>query len=109
MPEKMKILESTTGKISKDQNGENVTHSEISGVILVHCNIVNNNYQYDSRVSDTFVLNKSFGQSLDISSKKIIFLKTFHSEFPYIDVWFTDQNSHSLAIEDKTGITLVIN
>ena len=47
MPETMKILESTTSKIIKDQNGENVTHSEITGVILVHCNIVNNNYQYD--------------------------------------------------------------
>ena len=47
MPETMKILESTTSKIIKDQNGENVTRSEITGVILVHCNIVNNNYQYD--------------------------------------------------------------
>ena len=47
MPETMKILESTTSKIIKDQNGENVTHSEITGVILVHCNIVDNNYQYD--------------------------------------------------------------
>ena len=47
MPETMKILESTTSKIIKDQNGENVTHSEITGVILVHCNSVNNNYQYD--------------------------------------------------------------
>ena len=47
MPETMKILESTTSKTSKDQNGENVIHSEITGVIVVHCNIVSNNYQYD--------------------------------------------------------------
>ena len=57
----------------------------------------------------TFVLTKSFGQLLDISPKKLTFLKTFNSEFPYIEVWFTDQNSKSLEIEHKINITLVIN
>ena len=55
-------------------------------LILVHCNIVNNNYQQDSRVLYTFVSNKSFGQLLDTSPKKLIFLKTFNSEFSYIEV-----------------------
>ena len=55
------------------------------------------------------VPNKSFGQVLDISSKCFIFLKTFDSEFSYIELWFTDQNSKSLEIEDKVNITLVIN
>ena len=50
-----------------------------------------------------------FGQLFDISSKKFIFLKTFDSEFLYIEVWFTDQNSNHLGIEDKINITLVIN
>ena len=49
----------------------------------------------------TFVPNKSFGQLLDISTKKFMFLKTFNSEFSYIEVWFTDQNSKPLEIEDK--------
>ena len=82
---------------------------EITEVLLVHCNIVNNNYKQNSGVLYTFVLNKSFGQLLNISPKNIIFLKTFNSEFSYIEVWFTDQNSKPLEIDDKINITLVIN
>ena len=81
MPVTMKLLGSTKSKITKDESGENVPHLEITEVILVHCNIVNINYQQDSRVLYTFILNKSFGQLLDISSKNFIFLKTFNSEF----------------------------
>ena len=105
----MTLLGSTKNKITKDENGENVPHLEITEVVLVHCNIVNNDYQQDSRVLYTFVPNKSFGQLLDISPKNFIFLKTFDSEFSYIEVWFTDQNSKPLEIEDKINITLVIN
>ena len=47
----------------------------------MHCNIVNNDYQQDSRVLYTFVPNKSFDQLLDISPKKFLFLKKFDSEF----------------------------
>ena len=61
------------------------------------------------RVLYTFVPNKSFGQLLDIPPKKFIFLETFDSEFSYIEVWFFDQNSKPLKIEDKINITLVIN
>ena len=57
----------------------------------------------------TFVPNKSFGQLLDISSKNVIFLKAFDSEFSYIEVWFTDQNSKLLQTEDKININLVTN
>ena len=57
----------------------------------------------------TFVLNKSFSQLLDISPGNFIFLKTFDSKFSYIEVWFTDQNSNPLEIEDKINITVVIN
>ena len=84
-------------------------HLEITELVLVHCNIVNNDYQQDSRVLCTFVPNKSFGQLLGISPQKFIFLKSFYSEFSYIEVWFTDQNSKPLEIEDKVNITLVIN
>ena len=56
-----------------------------------------------------FPSNKSFGQLLDISPKTFLFLKTFDSEFPYIDVWFTDKNSKPLQIEDKIIIILVID
>ena len=56
-----------------------------------------------------FVPNKAFGQLLDISPKNLFFLKTFDSEFSYIEVWYTDQNSKPLEIEDKINISLVIN
>ena len=59
--ETMKLLGSTNNKITKDKNGENVPHLEITEVVLVHCNMVNNDYQQDSRVVYTFVPNKSFG------------------------------------------------
>ena len=103
----MKLLGSAKSKIAKSKNGENVPYLEIAEVILMHCNVVNNSHQQNSRVLYTFVLNKLFGQLLDISHKSFIFLKTFDSEFSYIEVWFTNQNS--LEIEDKISITLVIH
>ena len=57
----MKFLGSTENKITKDKNVENVRHLEITEVVLVHCNIVDNDYQQDSRVLYTFVRNKYFG------------------------------------------------
>ena len=71
--ETMKLLGSTKNKITKDKNGENVPHLEITEVVLVHCNIVNNDYQQDSRVLYTFVPNKPFGSLLEISQIKHIF------------------------------------
>ena len=62
----MKLLGSTKSKINKDENGKNVPHLKITEVVLIHRNIVKNNYQQDSRVLYTFVSNKSFGQLLDI-------------------------------------------
>ena len=100
-PETMKSLGSTENKITKDKNGENVPHLEITEVVLVHCNIVNNNYQHDSRVLYAFVPNKPFGSLLKIYPTNYIFFKTFNSEYDEIIVWFTDQNSNALEIEDK--------
>ena len=74
MPETMKLLGSTKINITKDENGKNVSHLEITEVVLVHCNIVNNNYQHDFRVLYKFVPNKSFGQLVDVSSNNFIFL-----------------------------------
>ena len=72
-PEAMKLLGSTENKIAKNKNGENVPHLEITGVVLVHCNIVNNDYQQDSGVLHTFVPNKLFGSLLQISLTNHIF------------------------------------
>ena len=107
-PETMKFLGSTESKITKDKNGENVPHLEIVEVVLVHCNLVNNDYQQDWRILFTFVPNKSFGSSLEISPTNQVFLKTFNSRFQKVKVWFTDQTSKPLEIEDKINITLII-
>ena len=72
-PETMKLLESTENKITKDKNSESAPHLEITEVVLVHCNIVNNHYQQDLKDLYTFVPNKPFGDSLlEISSKNLI-------------------------------------
>ena len=88
--------------------GENVPHLEIAELILVHWNLVNNGYQQDSRILYTFVSNKPFGSLLEISATNHIFLKTFNSEFQEIKVWFTDQTSKPLEVEDKINLTLII-
>ena len=104
----MKFFWSTESKITKDKNGEDAPHLEITEAVLVHCNIVNNDYQQDSRILYTFVPNKSFGSFLDIFSSNRIFLKTFNSEYDEIIVWFTDQNSKPLEIEDRINLTMII-
>ena len=66
----MKLLRSTKSKISRDKNSENLPHLQITEVVLVHCNITNNDYQQYSRVFYIYFSNRSFGQLLDISRKK---------------------------------------
>ena len=92
----MKLLRSTKDNIKKAKNGKNMSHLEITEVVLVHCNAVNNEYQRDSRMLYAFVPNKPFGSLLEISPTNFIFLKTFNSEFQEIKVSFTDQNSEPL-------------
>ena len=94
-PKTMKLLGSNKFKITKDKNGENVPNLEITKVVLVHCNT---DFQQDSRVLYTI-----------ISSQEFVILKTFNSEFSYIEVCFTDQNSRPLEREDKINIPSVIN
>ena len=104
----MKLLGSTENKITKDKNLENVPHLEIVEIVLVHCNIVNNDYQQYLIVLYTFVPNKSFGNLLEIVPTNFIPLKTFNSKFQTVEVWFTDENSQQLEIEDKINLTFVI-
>ena len=104
----MKLLGSIKSKIAKEERGENVPLFEITEVLLVHCNIANNDYQHGSRVLYTFVPNKSFGSLLEVSSTNHIFLKTFTSEYDEIKVWFTYQNIQPLEIEDRMNLTVVI-
>ena len=80
-PETMKLLRSTENKISKNKNGENVPHLQMTEVVLVHCNIFNNDYQHDSSILYMFVPNKPFVSVVEISPTNHIFLKTLDSEF----------------------------
>ena len=69
----MILLGSTKSKIAKNGNGDNEPNLEITEVVLVHCNIVNNDYQQVSRVLHAFVPNNSFGLLLDISTTNYLF------------------------------------
>ena len=72
-PETMKLLGSTENKITKDKNRENVPKPEITEVVLIHCNIINNDYRQDSKVLYSFFPNKPFGSLLEISQTKHLF------------------------------------
>ena len=76
-------------------------------VNLVHCNLVNNNYQQACKVLFTFVPNKLFGQLINISPNSLTMLNTTNTELSSIEVWLTDQNSKPLEIEDNVNMTLI--
>ena len=107
-PETMKLLGSAENKITKDKNGENVPRLEVVELVLIHSNLVNYDYQQDSRILYAFVPNKTFGSLLGISPTNHVFLKTFNSEFQEIKIWFTDQTSAPLELEDKINVALII-
>ena len=77
-------------------------------VILVHWNLVSNNYQQTSKVLFTLLPNKQFGQVINIAPHSLTMLGTKNTEFSFIEVWFTDQNSEPLEIEDNFNLTLII-
>ena len=107
-PEIMKLLGSTKKVVDKDKNGENVPKLETVEVVLVHCNLVKNDYQHTSKVLFTFVPNKEFGQLINISPHAFTMMNTVNTEFSYAEVWFTDQNSKALEIEDNFNLKLII-
>ena len=103
----MKLLGSTKNNIDKDKDGKNVPKLESVEVVSVHCNLVNNNYQQASKALFTFVPNKQFGQLINIAPHTLTMLNTTNTEFSFVEVWFTDQNSKQLEIEDN-DMTLII-
>ena len=103
----MKLLGSTKKNIDQDKDGKNVPKLESVEVVSVHCNLVNNNYQQASKALFTFVPNKQFGQLINIAPHTLTMLNTTNTEFSFVEVWFTDQNSRQLEIEDN-DMTLII-
>ena len=68
-PKTMKLLGWNKSKITKDENGENGPHLEITEVVIILYNMFNNDYQQDWKVLYTFVRNILFRQSLDVLPK----------------------------------------
>ena len=107
-PETITLPGSTKKDIYKDNNGENVPKLESVETILVHCNLIKNDYQHTSKVLFTFVPNKEFGQLINISPHSLIMMNTVNTEFSSVEVWFTDQASKGLEIADNVYLTLLI-
>ena len=106
--ETMKLLGSSKSVIDSDKNSELVPKLESVDLVLMHCNLVNNDYQKVSRVLFTFVPNKSYGQLMTTVPHPLIMLKTVNTEFSFVEVWFTDQDNRPLEIEDNVNITMII-
>ena len=104
----MKLLGSTKKVVDKNKNEENVPKLECVEVALVHCNLFKNDYQHASKVLFSFVPNKEFGQLLNISPHVFKMINTISTEFSSVEVWFTDQSSKALEIEDNVNLTLII-
>ena len=106
--ETMRLLGSSSDTIDGDKNSELVPKLESVYLVLVHCNVVNNNYQRASKLLFTFVPNKKYGQLFTVSPETLIMLKTVNTEFSFIENWFTDQDNRPLEIEDSVNILLKI-
>ena len=106
--ETMKLFDSTKKLIDETKNRENVPSLEVVEVVLVQCNLVDNQYQQKSEIY-TFTLYKSYAYLLNIESSNLLFLKTCNIEFDEIIITFADENGGPLEIEDKVNLTFLIN
>ena len=104
----MKLLSIRKYDFDPDKDWEDVPKLESVEVALVHCSLVNNNYQQASKLLFTFVPNRQFGQSINRSPHSLTMLKTKNTKLSSIEVWFTDQNSNPLEIDDNFNLTPII-
>ena len=95
----MRLLGGLKKDIDQDKDGEIVPKLEAVEVVLVHCNLVNNNYRQAPKVLFTCVPNKQFCQLINVSPHSLVMLNTTNTEFSFIEVWFTDQNSKKLEMK----------
>ena len=103
----MKLLGSMKKNVDSDKNSENVPKLESAEVVLVRCNLVKNDYQHTSKICFSFVPNKQFVQLINISPHSLTMINTVNTEFSFVEVWFTDQISKALEIEDNVNLTLI--
>ena len=76
--------------------------------VLLHCNIVQNDYLQNSKLLYEFVPDETFGQLISVKPPVFIQCKTRDTIFDYIEIWFTDQDNNYLQIEDKVSVILII-
>ena len=107
-PETMNLLGSTKKFVDQDKNGDNVPKLESVEVVLMHCNLVKNDYQLTSKVLFSFVPDKQFGQVRNIAPHSLTMMNTVNTEFSFVEVWFTDQFSKALEVEDNVNLILTI-
>ena len=108
-PEIIKLFGSTKKLIDKTINGEKVPSLKVAEVVLVQCNLVDNQYQQKSEVLYIFTLNKSYAYFLNVEPSNLVFLKTYNIEFDEIIILITDQNGRPLQIGVKVNLILLIN
>ena len=94
--------------IDEDKNRKNVPQLDQVECVLLHCDIVQNDYLQNSKRLYEFVTDKTFGQLISVKPPVFIQCKTSDSIFDYIEIWFTDQNNNPVQIEDKVSVTLII-
>ena len=112
---KLELLSKETQKllgdeplIDKDKSSKNVPQLDQVEYVLLHCNLVQNDYLQNSKLLYEFVPDKKFGQLISVKPPVFIQCKTSDTIFDYIEIWFTDQNNKALQIEDKVSVTLII-
>ena len=104
----MRLLSSTKKDADADKNSVNVPKLESVEVVLVHCNLVKNDYQHTSKVLFIFVPNKQLDQLINISPHSLTMVNTFNTNFSFAEVCFTDQTSKALEIENNLKFILII-
>ena len=107
-PKTMRLIGSAKKDKDQDKDEQDVPRLESAEVVLVHYNLVNNNYQQASKVIFTFVPNKQFGQLITNGPHSLIVLNATNIEFSSIEVWFTEQKSKQLEVEDNVNRPLIL-
>ena len=107
--ETIKLFCSTEKLIDKTKNWENVPSLGVVEVVLVQCNLVDNQYQRKSKVLYTFTPSKSYAYLLNVEPRNLVFLKTYNTESDEIIITFTSQNGKLLEIKYKITLTLLID
>ena len=107
-PKTMRLIGSAKKDKDQDKDEEDVPRLESAEVVLVHYNLVNNNYQQASKVIFTFLPNKQFGQLITNRPHSLIVLNATNIEFSSIEVWFTEQKSKQLEVEDNVNRPLIL-